>query len=66
MYASKIAPRAVHLDQAVKAVREGRYQDCLNGLMNATDRELRKLYQEREIEPEMAGEDWLPGDAKYL
>jgi hypothetical protein len=27
---------------------------------------LRKIYQEREMEPEMTGEDWTPKDKKCL
>ena len=66
IYGSKIAPRAKHLLEAVMAVGEGKYEGCLHELMNMPDEELRKTYQEREIEPEMAGEDWRPATNKYL
>jgi ferredoxin len=66
MYGGKIAPRAKHLNEAVAAVREGKYNKCLGELSGMGDEELRKLYQEREMEPEMAGEDWVPTNTKYL
>jgi hypothetical protein len=34
--------------------------------MNTPDADLRKIYQEREMEPEMTGEDWIPKDKKCL
>jgi len=64
IYGGKLAPRAEHLNGAVKAVREGKYDECLGALMGAGEDEVRKLYQEREMEPVMAGEDWVPGDTK--
>jgi succinate dehydrogenase/fumarate reductase-like Fe-S protein len=66
IYGSLIAPRAAHLQVAVKSVKEGRYEECLRTLMHTDDTELRKLYQEREMEPEMAGEDWVPKDKRCL
>lgn len=66
IYGGKIVPRAEHLSEAVAAVREGKYDRCLNTLAGMDERELRKVYQEREMEPAMAGEDWTPTDNKYL
>jgi succinate dehydrogenase/fumarate reductase-like Fe-S protein len=66
IYGSKIAPRAKHLTEAIMAVNEGRYEKCLNEIMAMDNAEIRETYQQREIEPEMAGEDWLPADSKYL
>ncbi|MDP2919751.1 MAG: 4Fe-4S dicluster domain-containing protein [Dehalococcoidia bacterium] len=66
IYGGLIAPRAQHLQEAVKIVASGRYEECLQSLMKAGDAELRKLYQEREMEPEMTGEDWTPKDKKCL
>ncbi len=64
IYGSKIAPGAEHLDEAVKAVNDGKYEECLHNIMRIDEEELSKLYQEREMEPEMAGEDWVPSDRK--
>jgi succinate dehydrogenase/fumarate reductase-like Fe-S protein len=64
IYGGKLAPRAEHLNEAVEAVREGKYDECLDDLMGAGEDEMRKLYEEREMEPAMAEEDWVPGDTK--
>ena len=66
IYGSKIVPRAEHLNEVVMAISEGKYDQCLNTLMKMDEEELRKLYQEREMEPAMADEDWVPTDTKYL
>ncbi|MFC2069696.1 4Fe-4S dicluster domain-containing protein, partial [Chloroflexota bacterium] len=66
IYGSKIAPRANHLTEAIMAVNEGKYEKCLRDMMAMGSEEIRQAYQQREIEPEMAGEDWLPADSKYL
>ena len=64
IYGGKLAPRAEHLNEAAEAIREGKYDECLGALMGAGEDEIRKLYEEREMEPAMAGEDWVPGDTK--
>jgi succinate dehydrogenase/fumarate reductase-like Fe-S protein len=66
IYGSKIAPRAEHLAEAVAAVDSGRYEADLKMLMKTGEEELRRIYEEREIEPEIAGEDWVPEDTRYL
>ena len=66
IYGSKIVPRAGHLGQAVTAISEGRYEEWLRMLMEMGEEELRSRYQEREMEPPMAGEDWVPANAEYL
>ena len=66
IYAARIVPRAEHLADMVKAVNEGRYDRFLDDLKQLKEDELKKLYQEREIEPLAAGEDWRPKDTRYL
>ncbi len=66
IYGSKIVPRAEHLNEAVIATRGGKYESCLNILMRMSEGELKKLYQELEMEPAMAGDDWVPTDTEYL
>ncbi len=61
-----IHPRAEHTNSMVKQIKEGRYQSMLEGLMKADEDQLKTLYNEREIEPEGAGEDWVPKDTQYL
>jgi len=66
IYGSKIAPRAEHLAEAAAASNSGRYDAYLKTIMKMGEEELRRVYQEREIEPEMAAEDWVPNDTGYL
>ena len=33
---------------------------------DVTEDDLKKAYQEREMEPAVAGEDWTPKETKYL
>jgi len=64
IYGSKLVPRAEHLAEAAKAV--ARHRERLEQLMRMDEEELAKTYQEREIEPEMAEEDWVPSDTSSL
>lgn len=66
IYGSKIAPRAKHLEDMVKKVKEGKYESALRELVKMDTEKLKKSYQERQIEPTMAGEDWKPSDTRYL
>lgn len=66
IYGGKIAPKATHLASAVKAVKEGKYQEMLEHLMRMDEEALKEEYTKREIEPETAGEDWRPKDTRYV
>jgi len=66
IYGARIVPRAEHLAGMVKAVDKGKYDRFLDVLKRAEEDELKKLYQEREVEPLVAGEDWRPKDTTYL
>jgi len=66
IYGSKIAPRAPHLAQAVEKANSEGCQETLKKLMKLEEKELRNVYQAREIEPEMVGEDWTPAGRDYL
>jgi ferredoxin len=66
IYGAKMAPRAKHLLKMLEAIGEGKYDDLLGRLKGMSVPELRKLYQEREMEPAGAGEDWLPKDPSGL
>lgn len=66
LYGAKIVPRAKHLEEMVKAVRAGKYDDILEKLKRASESELKQLYEQREIEPVGADENWTPKDKKYL
>ena len=61
-----LTPPAEHLKTMVANIEAGRYKDGLDS-MKAMDLEtLKKTYQDREMEPAMAGEDWTPKDAQNL
>jgi succinate dehydrogenase/fumarate reductase-like Fe-S protein len=67
IYGGKIAPRAKHLATTARIVKkERKYEEALQKLMKTDDKQLRKLYVEREIEPEVAGEDWTPENKDHL
>ena len=66
IYGSLIAPRAEHLNEAVEAASSEKCQQALQRLMKSDIKQLREMYQSREIEPEMAGEDWTPAKLDYL
>jgi hypothetical protein len=51
LYGARIVPRAAHLAEMVKAVNEGKYDDVLNKLKGTGEKELKKLYEEREMPP---------------
>jgi ferredoxin len=60
LYGRHIAPRARHLAERIREIEEGKYDQPLKTLMGAEPEKLRNLYKGREIEPEMAEEDWTP------
>jgi len=66
IYGSKIAPQAEHLVEVAAAGSSGKYDAYLEALMKMSEEELRRLYQEREMEPEIAPEDWVPNNKEYL
>ena len=66
IYGSKIAPRAQHLAEAVEAVKNSKYQEMFEKLMKCDIQQVMDRYKAREIEPEMAGEDWTPAEHDYL
>ena len=66
IYGGKIAPRAGHLEGVAKAIKEGKFDGMLEELMSMDEEELKRVYTEREMEPEITGEDWRPKERKYL
>jgi len=66
IYGSKIASRAQHLAKAVEVVKNGKYQEMFVGLIKYDVQQLTDIYKAREIEPEMADEDWTPAKRDYL
>lgn len=66
LYGKYIVPKAEHLAQMVNEIQKGKYEQMLRKVMDTDEEALKKLYNEREIEPEQAGEDWTPKDKTYL
>jgi succinate dehydrogenase/fumarate reductase-like Fe-S protein len=66
IYGSLIAPRAAHLKEAVRIIATGKYEDYVHSLMQQNETELRIIYQAREMEPEMTGEEWIPDNKTCL
>lgn len=61
-----LTPKAEHLKKRKEEVESGRYEKMLKGLMSMSVEELRKLYMEREREPDLAGPGWMPEDTSHL
>jgi succinate dehydrogenase/fumarate reductase-like Fe-S protein len=66
IYGGKIAPRAKHTEEAVKTIKDGKFESMMQEVMNMELEDLKKAYTEREIEPETAGDDWRPKDDRFL
>ena len=67
LYANKIVPKAAHLENRVKEVKSGKYEKMHAELSKMTQEEVKKLYVEREREPDMAeAGSWLPEDKTHL
>lgn len=66
IYGGKIAPRAQHLAGSARAIKNGKYQKALDELQKCDVKQLTVIYKEREIEPEITGEEWTPVRTDYL
>jgi len=51
LYARHIASRAKHVEVRLKEIEAGKFEEEIKKLMKADERTLRKLYNERDIEP---------------
>lgn len=66
LYGARIAPRARHVAEVDEFAKSGRYEQPLRKLAVMAENELRRLYQERKIEPWEEGDDWQPEQTEYL
>ena len=66
LYGRHIAPQAKHLKKVVDAVEKGKYSKGLKELKKMDTEALKKAYNEREVEPDMAEEEWTPSDVTYI
>jgi len=63
---AKLTPRADHLAEQTKRLRDGYYEMMLDEAMALDEAGLRKRYVEREVEPQEDADEWTPGDKTYL
>ena len=66
LYSKYVVPKAEHLAAMVKDIERGKFEDGVRKLMDTDEETLKKLYTEREIEPEQGDESWTPKDKTYL
>jgi heterodisulfide reductase subunit C len=66
LYGRYIAPKATHVHEMVGRVAQGRYEGDLRMLMATPIEELKSIYTQREMEPEMSQDDWIPRDREHL
>ncbi|UCE74201.1 MAG: hypothetical protein JSV56_00470, partial [Methanomassiliicoccales archaeon] len=52
LYARHVAPQAQHLEDRVPEISEGTFEKEMDTLVSADEKTLRKIYNEREIEPQ--------------
>ena len=65
LHAKYQVPRAEHLQSRVADINAGKYDEMLKNLVESDEESLRKLYVEREMEPQNS-EDWEPQDKSFL
>jgi len=66
LYARHLVPKAAHVAKAVQALEAGTFDKVLQDLKRKTMDELKKLYKDLEIEPDMADESWTPQNKSHL
>jgi Fe-S oxidoreductase len=59
---SKITPRSEHMDQVVKTIAGGAYDEVMDKAKKLSPEEMRKIYSDREMEPHLSEEGWTPSD----
>ncbi len=66
LYGRHIAPRAKHVTKVIENIKNGKFNKYLNELKKMDIEALKKVYNERESEPEMAEEYWEPKEKKGI
>ena len=66
IYGRCVAPKAAHASEMVGRIAQGRYEDGLRRLMAAPMEELKVIYTQREMEPEMSQDNWTPKNPENL
>ena len=66
LYGRHIAPRAKHVEKVVENIKKGKFDKDLEKLKKMDTETLKKVYNERENEPDMADEFWEPEEKIHL
>ena len=67
VYGRNILPKASHLAKRVAEVKAGKYEAMLKEVSSMKPEDVKKLYVEREREPDMAeAGKWMPKDTSKL
>jgi heterodisulfide reductase subunit C len=66
LYGRYVAPSAAHVHEMVGRIAQGRYEEGLRRLMAMPMKELKTVYTQREIEPELSRDDWTPKSQEQL
>jgi succinate dehydrogenase/fumarate reductase-like Fe-S protein len=67
LYAKHIVPSAEHLAKRVEEIKSGKFEKMLEALSSMKEDEVKKLYVEREREPDLAEPGkWMPKDTSHL
>ena len=67
LYGKHILPKAEHLKKRIEEVESGKFERMLSELRKKKTDEIKKLYVEREREPDMAEPGkWMPKETKNL
>jgi len=61
-----LVPKAQHLQDVMRKLDEGHYEKGLRELMKADADSLKKLYVEREVEPETSEDRWEPKNREQI
>lgn len=61
-----LVPKAQHLQDVLKKLEAGDYEEGLRELMQTDEDTLKKLYVEREMEPGESEDDWEPKEHNHL
>ncbi|MDP8221864.1 MAG: 4Fe-4S dicluster domain-containing protein [Candidatus Lernaella stagnicola] len=61
-----LMPRSKHLAEQTERIRIGTFDDSLDELVKMEDAGLRKLYVQREMQPQEENPNWKPKDDTYL
>ncbi|RLC77250.1 MAG: 4Fe-4S ferredoxin, partial [Chloroflexi bacterium] len=52
LYGKYLAPKSKHLEERLKEIQEGKFDEEMKKMKALSIDELKKMYNEREIEPE--------------